>query len=199
VQPPSSPAAFYDQYAEAVFTQTVAIDASAVRRRFTDRLPSGASILDAGCGSGRDARAFADQGFQVAAFDASEAMVALARQYTGLPVRQAWFQDLTDRAAFHGIWASASLLHVPMREEVNVFQRLERALVPGGVLYASFRLGDGERLDGERLFRDHTRSSLGALLQAVPALRRLDVWENLGLRPWRGISWIHCLMCREVS
>jgi 2-polyprenyl-3-methyl-5-hydroxy-6-metoxy-1,4-benzoquinol methylase len=133
---------YYDAHAAEFFDRTVQVDLADLRSRFTDLLAPGASILDAGCGSGRDSKAFAEAGFSVTAFDCSPPMVELAARYTGLPVQQLRFQDLRFEELFDGIWACASLLHVPIRDEVAVFKRLIRALSPLS----------GDVCDGDRRF-----------------------------------------------
>ena len=72
-------------------------------QRFLPRLPDQAQILDAGCGSGRDAKAFANLGYQVTAFDASPALIAPAETHLGQPVQRLRFQDITWQEQFDGI------------------------------------------------------------------------------------------------
>jgi ubiquinone/menaquinone biosynthesis C-methylase UbiE len=64
-------------------TQTAGLDLEPLYQRFLRHVRPGGRILDAGCGPGRDALAFADRGYEVVAFDASEAMVRLARERVG--------------------------------------------------------------------------------------------------------------------
>ncbi|MGD9298871.1 MAG: class I SAM-dependent methyltransferase [Thiohalocapsa sp.] len=106
---------------------------------FLPLLPEPADILDAACGSGRDARAFATLGHEGTAFDASPALVALAEHHVGQTVHCLRFQDISWQDAFDGIWACASLPYVPAAKLPVVMRRLRRALKPGGVLYASFK------------------------------------------------------------
>ena len=58
---------YYEQNAEQFFADTVEVDMSALYARFLESIPAGGSILDAGCGSGRDAKAFALRGYRAAA------------------------------------------------------------------------------------------------------------------------------------
>lgn len=182
---------YYDRHAIEFFQQTVHVDISELRRTFTDLLPRGGRILDAGCGSGRDAKAFAEQGFVVTAFDASVVMAELASRHAGLPVQILTFQELSYQGAFDGIWACASLLHVPIADEEAVFQKLVRALRGGGILYVSYKVGAGERVDRRRLFRDHTTASLEALVARFPQLRLLSCRQTSDLRPGRTDTWIN--------
>ena len=70
---------YYEAHAEQFFADTQSVDMAPLYERFLSELPVGALILDAGCGSGRDSKAFLERGYRVSAFDASEKLVALAR------------------------------------------------------------------------------------------------------------------------
>jgi 2-polyprenyl-3-methyl-5-hydroxy-6-metoxy-1,4-benzoquinol methylase len=104
---------YYNENAQAYFDQTVQANVGDLRSRFLKHVPFGGKILDAGCGSGRDSLAFHRAGYLVAAFDASLEMCRMAREYSQLSVMEMAFQEMTWRNEFDGIWACASLLHVP--------------------------------------------------------------------------------------
>ena len=111
---------YYQQNAGTFFADTVDVDMTPLYCRFLPLLPEQAHVLDAGCGSGRDAVAFAKLGYRVTAFDASPALVALAESHLRRPVQCLHFQDIAWRETFDGIWACASLLHVPAAELPDV-------------------------------------------------------------------------------
>ena len=159
--------AYYDDLANAYVDQTLHADMSAIYERFEKYLTPGAAMLDAGCGSGRDSLHFMKAGYAVTAIDASHEMCAFASRLLQQEVRQLRFQELDYDACFDGIWACASLLHVPERQQAEVFYRLMRALVPGGVLYASWKYGETERTEASsgRLFCDMTEQRAEALAQ----------------------------------
>ena len=113
---------------------------------FTALVKPGGHILDAGCGSGRDALAFHRAGFRVTATEASANLAALARVHTGLPIDVLIFDQMEWRDTFDGVWTCASLLHVPRAEIRNVLRRLGRALRPSGWLFVSLWKGKGEGL-----------------------------------------------------
>tara|TARA_B110001469_G_C9597681_1_gene296853 strand:+ start:623 stop:943 length:321 start_codon:yes stop_codon:yes gene_type:complete len=73
---------------------SINVDMSNIYQHFTNDLPTDSLILDAGCGSGRDSKAFLDMGYQVEAFDASSEMVKRASKYTDLDVKYAVFEML---------------------------------------------------------------------------------------------------------
>ena len=145
---------YYNENAKIFFEGTVQSDMSSNYTDFLSKLPEGSHILDAGCGSGRDSKNFIDLGYEVTAIDASEAMCTLASEYIHQPVKQMKFQEIDFKEDFDGIWACASLLHVPSHELPEVLQRLRRALKPQGILYASFKYGEFEGERNGRYFHD---------------------------------------------
>ncbi len=189
---------YYDREAEAYRERTRGCDLAPLYEAFLSRLPAGAHILDAGCGPGRDTLAFLARGFRVTAIDASAAMVELATRVTGQPARLLRFQEIDFEAAFDGVWANASLLHVPSAEIDDVLGRLTRALVPGGLLHASVKVGDGERTapDG-RMFCDYSESSLRAVFARHPGLRLQSIGTSLA-QPGQldGRAWLIALATR---
>jgi SAM-dependent methyltransferase len=102
-------------------------------------------ILDFGCGPGRDLRTFTARGHVAVGLEGAERFVAMARAHSGCEV---WRQDflaldLPD-ASFDGVFANASLFHVPSQELPRVLRELRAALKPGGVLFSSNPRGNDE-------------------------------------------------------
>lgn len=188
---------YYDENAEPFFADTAFVDLSDGRRRFVAALPPGGRVLDAGCGSGRDALAFRELGFDVTAFDGSAAMVAKASAHTGLTVLHLDFAELTWCEAFDGIWANASLLHVPRRDLPDIMRGLRAALIPGGVWELSFKLGRGERQTPGRLFTDLDEPAARALIAEVGGLETLAITISYDVRPGReNEGWTNLLVRR---
>jgi SAM-dependent methyltransferase len=187
---------YYQHNADSFFTATVAVDMSSLYAPFVEALTPPELILDAGCGSGRDAKAFAEMGYRVEAFDASSEMVARAAHYSGLPVRQRSFADISETARYDGIWCCASLLHVPGDELPGVMQRLATALKPGGVWYVSFKYGTGEREKEGRRFTDLDEAGLTALVAALADIDITRMWQTLDKRPDRSETWLNALLLK---
>ena len=133
---------YYNINAYEFFEGSVDADMSYWRERFLKYIPVGGRILDAGCGSGRDSKAFIENGFSVVAFDASHEMCRLATDYLGQTVWQMRFDEMSFEDEFDGVWACASLLHVSDNEMDSVIARLRDGLAYGGTLYASFKCGE---------------------------------------------------------
>lgn len=190
---------FYDKHTDQFLKDTRNVDMTALRNRFLAALPRNAThttrILDAGSGSGRDARAFWEMGYQVDAFDASTAMVKAMCDYAGIPIRQMRFEDFIWDHSFEGIWACASLLHVRRPDLPAVLRRLADHLVPDGILYASFKFGTEDRTKDGRHFTDMTEETLSALLDECSALRQVETWRTSDRRPDREEDiWLNALL-----
>jgi SAM-dependent methyltransferase len=192
--------AYYEEQAETFFAETVDVDMAPLYARFLARVTPGGHILDAGCGSGRDALAFRRLGYAVTAFEASPTLARIASEHCGLPVEVRRFQEVDWEDRFDGIWACASLLHVPMAELPEVLRLLGRALKHGGVLYVSFKCGAGEREHGGRRFTDLDEAELVALVETVPALAVIETWVTGDRREGReGERWLNAVVARGLS
>ena len=103
------------------------------------------AILDLGCGPGRDLKAFVDRGHLAVGLEGSARLAAMARAHSGCEV---WEQDFLaldlPAARFDGVFANASLFHVPSRELPRVLGELRATLKPGGVLFSSNPHGHNE-------------------------------------------------------
>ena len=193
----SSTLHYYTNHAMDYISGTIVADMGDVRSRFVSLLQPGAYILDLGCGSGRDTKAFLDAGYRVDAVDGSAELCRFASNYTGIPVRQMLFQDLDSAEAYDGIWACASILHLPKKELEVTLHRIQRALKPGGILYTSFKHGTFEGLRNGRYFTDFTEETLQELWERIPALPIEEIWITGDVRPGREEErWINLLARR---
>lgn len=189
---------YYDSHASGFFSETVAVDMSELRGRFLASVPEGGLILDAGCGSGRDSKAFLELGFRVRAFDASAELVRMAAVHTGQAVQHRRFEDVDERDCYDGVWACASLLHVPEPDIPSALGRLWAALKPDGVFYASFKLGEGERIHAGRHFTDATEARMRAWLDSLPDVADVECWTTPDRRPGRDETWLNVLVRRRA-
>ncbi|WP_223270203.1 class I SAM-dependent methyltransferase [Colwellia sp. C1TZA3] len=169
---------------------------SNIYQHFTKDLPVNALILDAGCGSGRDSKAFLDMGYQVKAFDASSEMVKRASKYTDLDVKHAVFDDVTATDKYDAIWCCASLLHVPEDDLPSTLAKLVAALKPNGIWYLSFKYGDTQRAKGGRLFTDVNEKRLADLVNALPPIEVKYSWVTEDNRPDRNERWLNALLIK---
>ena len=185
---------YYEDKAEEYLARTSQLDMESLYKPFLELIPAGGTILDAGCGPGRDVLAFLKQGFRVTAFDASEKMVEIASTQTGVAALQMRFQELKYKQKFDGIWACASLLHVPFCELEDVLTRFRRALKTGGICFMSFKQGNGERFEDGRRFIDFTEATLQQKLADISGLSILRTWGTEDQAGRSGVQWVNALI-----
>jgi SAM-dependent methyltransferase len=190
---------YYNKNAEEFYNATASADMSETCNKFLKYIAPGGKILDAGCGSGRDSLYFIKHGYKVVSIDASEEMVRLSSKLTGQQTLLMKFEDVDFKDEFDGIWACASLLHVPKAKIKSVMTKLVQALKENGVFYGSFKYGEGEEFRGERLFNFYDENSLKSLLGEIKQLEILEIWITEDVRPGKeGEMWVSCL-CRRKN
>jgi cyclopropane fatty-acyl-phospholipid synthase-like methyltransferase len=138
--------AFYDQNAEVYANRNRSLPQSWLEG-FLSELAPGGSILELGCGGGQDCAYMLSKGFRVTPTDGSPELAKQAERLLGQPVRVMRFHELDADGEFDGIWAHASLLHVPRRQLPDIFDRIRYALREKGRFHASFKAGDAEGHD----------------------------------------------------
>jgi len=152
-------------------------------------------ILDFGCGPGRDLKVFHDLGHDAIGLEGSERFVEMARGYSGCEVWQQDFLKLDLPAEFFdGIFANASLFHVPSQELPRVLRQLCATLKPNGVLFSSNPRGDNqEGWSGERYGCYHDWSRWKELLTAAGFVEVRHYYRPPGLpreqQPWLASLW----------
>jgi len=144
----------YDARAEAFWQGTRDHDVSQNTAALLRHLPKSGqhTILDLGCGPGRDLIAFRDMGHVAVGLEGAEQFVQLARSNSGCEVLHQDFLNLELTAGrFDGIFANASLFHIPSQELPRVLTELRAALTPNGILFSSNPHGPNrEGWSGER-------------------------------------------------
>ena len=186
---------YYNTNAHSFVSSTLSVDFSQTQDKFLDLLPQTASILDFGCGSGRDTKYFLDAGMQVDATDGSEELCRLASEYTGIPVRQMLFEELDAKAQYDGIWACSSILHLSKESLKDVLRKMIAALKENGIIYTSFKYGmfEGER--NGRFFTDFTEETFRKFVADVDGIRIEEMWITGDVRPGRGDErWLNLIL-----
>jgi SAM-dependent methyltransferase len=185
---------YYNQHAASFVEGTLSVDMQSLYQHFVPLLPAGAHIVDAGCGSGRDALYFLQHGFVVTAFDGSTELAEIASKVIGQPVQVCRFDQFVAPAQVDAIWACASLLHVPASELPSVMEQLSQQLVSGGVFYCSFKYGRGEVSRGGRSFTNLDEDGLNQLLNHLP-LTVVESWQTGDVRPGRESErWLNAVL-----
>jgi 2-polyprenyl-3-methyl-5-hydroxy-6-metoxy-1,4-benzoquinol methylase len=138
---------YYNANADMYFQRTVHLNNAATLDILIPCMPLKARILDAGCGSGRDAKMLIERGFDVTALDASCALASLASAYIHRPVHAMAFSEMAFDGVFDGVLANASLLHLDRNAFIDALHRLWRSLKFGGAMVATFKSGATEIQD----------------------------------------------------
>lgn len=196
----ASTAIFYEENAQAYCEETQAFNVEELYQAFLKHFPQGGHILDLGCGSGRDSKAFINEGYTVTAVDGSAQIAQCAEAYIGQPVVVSTFQELSYSNIFDGVWASASLLHCPRVQIQDVLTRIARALKRNGVAYMSFKCGEGETKDQRgRYFNNYTLATFQSLIDEIPELTVLELWSEF--KPLRGgeQQWLNALVTKSAK
>ncbi len=173
---------YYNKYAVKFFEDTVDQDMSPIIKKFLANMEEGATILDMGCGSGRDSLYMYELGYDVTALDASAEMCRLAEVHTGLEILQMKYEDMEFDDVFDGIWACGAMIHIPKDEMPAILKKTAAALKEQGILYLSVRQGNFEGFRGERYFSDYTDTEIRDLLEDTGKFTVEKLWVTADVR-----------------
>ncbi|NCC82266.1 MAG: class I SAM-dependent methyltransferase [Clostridia bacterium] len=191
---------FYNINAKEFYKNTVNADMSANYKKFESHLFKNAHILDAGCGSGRDSLYFLEQGYNIDAFDASEEMVKLSSELTGIEVQRARFDNFNYKKLYDGIWACASLLHIRKEELGQTLIRVASFLKDGGILYTSFKYGNKVYEKDGRYFNCYDEDSFSTLINHVPEFKITEMYITEDVREDRNNEyWLNVILIKNIE
>lgn len=186
---------YYNKNAETFANGTADIEFSEMQDMFLSMLKKDASILDFGCGSGRDTWYFLQKGYRVTALDGSAELCRIAEEKTGIPVIQMDFNDFDEQDQYDGIWACSSILHLSKQELKNVLIHMEKALHNDGIIYTSFKYGDFSGVRNGRYFTDFTEDSFRAFITEIGLLTVEKLWITRDVRPGRqDEKWLNTIL-----
>lgn len=188
---------YYDENVDDYILKTRGVDMTPQWQAFTSLLPDGGHILDLGCGSGRDSRYFLDKGFLVSAVDPSPALAAAAEKYLGQPVGVHGAQQVCDENKYDGIWACASLIHVPGRQLPETLVKLATALKPSGILYISYKMAATDDQDEIGCYINRiSQTDLIRLLEELPSVSISKRWLTVSAIPGSEDKWLN-ILCQK--
>ena len=108
------------------------------------------------------------------------------------------FQELKVNEKYDGIWACASILHLPKKELKEVFKKMLTALKPGGRIYTSFKYGEYEGMRNGRYFTDFTWNSFQRFIRETESLFIAESWVTGDVRPGREEEkWLNLLLQKK--
>ena len=189
---------YYNKNADNFAKTTIDVNFYETQKHFQELLPEHGYILDFGCGSGRDTKYFLEQGFYVDATDGSEEMCHIASNYTGIQVRRLLFEELDENKKYDGIWACASILHLPKKQLREVLKNMYAALKSKGWIYTSFKYGEFEGERNGRYFTDFTTDTFKDFIHDMHGLKIEEQWITGDVRPGRGEEkWLNLLLQKK--
>ncbi|MFZ5821718.1 MAG: methyltransferase domain-containing protein [Chloroflexota bacterium] len=202
--------ASYDQHADAFLKKHGDFEPIEALLEFQRFVMPGSRVLDAGCGLGRDTDYLRKHGYpQSIGLDMSFGMLNMGARSANFqfPAVQADFRALPLAAqSFDGVWAVASIIHIPRGNVENVLKEFKRILKPGGFVYLSVIKGSGEEAEsgeedvvqrGWRYFVFYELDEMKTLLQKA-GLKSIVSWDRPGKSPttkkeFKKRDWIHLI------
>lgn len=174
--------------------------------KFLSLLTTGKKILDIGSGAGFDAKYFSEKGYVVTSIDLADKLLDVAKEiapkvdFVKMDMREMTFQD----NSFDGVWASASILHLPKSEALLVIKDIKRILKGGGVFFLGLKQGVGEEfkinkgegnLDGaRRYFSYYSKNEVEKVLSDLE-LRLVEYTEDDN----RGNIWMCFFSVKRIQ
>ena len=189
---------YYNENVSKFVNDTQDVVFCATQDLFLSYLNEGDSILDLGCGSGRDTKYFLSKGYKVDATDGSEEICKVASDYTGINVKCLLFNELDEIDKYDGIWACASILHLDRDDLIDVFHRIARSLKDNGILYTSFKYSEFEGMRNGRYFTDFTLESFNEFQTNIPEFIIEKKWITRDVRAGReDEKWLNLIMRKK--
>jgi len=184
----------YDAIAEEFYKNH--FDINSVKNLADDFIKElkGKNILDIGCGPGRDAKYFSDNGFNVVGIDLSDGLLKIARQLPNIKFLKMDMRKLSFKEnIFDGIWACASFLHVPKTEAKHTLIGFKKVLKPGGVIFICVQEGKEEKFvsqtehkGAKKFFAFYSENELRNLIEECDLKilktviqKKKDTWINI--------------------
>lgn len=190
---------YYETHAQEYFQATYTTQLGRLWDTLTRNLSQHASILDIGCGSGRDVRFFGEHGFNAIGIDYSFSLLKLASNFADRPMARGDVSYLPfKKHAFEAVWAVGSLLHIPRNSITGVLSQIRSVLKSEGYLFTAIKKGKGDVVDEHgryNVFYD-LREWNSILIDSGYSV--LDIQEQVerrvsGNNTVRYIEWIECL------
>ena len=188
---------YYDNAAK-FSADTMNADMSEAQNEFLKYITTGNKILDVGCGAGRDSLYFTNKGFAVTAVDGCKSFCDRVREIVGCEVLNITFDQIAFDNTFDGIWACASLLHVPSEKLESILKRILRAAKAGAPIYLSFKYGDFEGYKGGRYFCYYTEKTIRKKLDSLN-LQPEKMWLRGDSRARAETVWLNIIILKRAA
>ncbi len=155
---------YYNKNFDKYIKESINADMSLLYNEFEKYLKKNASILDLGCGSGRDSLYFSNKGFNVTSLDGSIKMIDYLKSKLKNEIVFSVFEEYKTEKKFDGIWACASLLHVKKENMKDIILKYIDLLSINGIFFMSFKLRNKDFEKDGRVFTCFSEDSFKILL-----------------------------------
>ncbi len=186
---------YYDSNADVYFRTTVDANMAPICDKFLKFVKPEGTIVDVGTGSGRDLKYFLDRGYSAEGIDLSQELFKRAAIYSGGKIACVDIRDWRPSKKYDGVWANASLLHLPLNEIEKFILRLSDILEIGGVAYISMKSGIANGYDDKgRYFSDFTEDKVQQILSKSTALRLIECWRTKDELCRENFEWLNFII-----
>lgn len=169
---------YYNDNSENYYDETMFINMSKIYNKFRHYLKTGASILDVGCGVGRDTRYFIQYGYKVYSIDASQEMVRICNKYPFAFCKKMDMTELNFYEKFDAVWANASLLHIDKNNFESTFQKLINATKSNGIIFFSIKELDNRKEQDKRHYEFYKKEEIFNKLQKFKEIHLIETWTD---------------------
>ena len=188
---------YYNNTAKEYFDSTSQVDLEDLYERFLAYIPAGGSIMDLGCGSGRDVKWFRDHGYDAYGLDASEKLVRIACEKLEIPIELSTIEEWVADDPYDGIWCCASIMHLDDEAIEQFFSNLKDNLKPAGVLFMSVKSGIETGTDRYgRYLRDFEERDIHELLARHQELELKELWYTEDKLSRDTFKWLNTLIVK---
>jgi len=196
--------ASYNLTAEEYAEKTRGLHLEKEISKFLSCIKKGGLILDIGCGAGRDASIFTGKKYQVIGIDPAEKLIEIARQTVPLARFEIAYAENPpfQNETFDGVWACASLIHLPKKDLPKTLSEIYRVLKPNGIFASSFKQGEGEALtedkrynNVQKFFSYYQQSEIEKLLENSE-FNVFDIWDKKINNSYATNTWMN-FFCKK--
>lgn len=188
---------YYDRNAAeyAKFTRSQSMEQAV--QLVADQLNPGATVLDFGCGAGRDLLEFRRRHLNAVGLDASSELAAIAANFSGCPVVVADMEQMPfAEGSFDAVWASASILHISRANLAQTLRDVRRVLKSGGRFFSSVKLGQGQERDRYGRYFSYFEADEWLAFLAAAGFWKTDLVRDTERMEEGGKQWVRTLSYR---
>ena len=186
---------YYNNNANEYFDSTSQVNLEELYDKFLSYIPAGGSIMDLGCGSGRDVKWFRDHGYDAYGLDASEKLVSIACRKLQIPIELGIIEEWVAEEPVDGIWCCASIMHLDEKAVEQFFSNLKYNLKSNGVLFMSVKSGIETGIDRYgRYLRDFEERDIHELLARHQQLELKELWYTEDKLSRDTFKWLNTLI-----